>query len=175
MLKQLLLASALALPFTINIAHATDPLPPLIIGQIRQQCAREWPTDFHMRVYCENKEYQAAQELMQRGGILDPIAPQASPSTELATNALKAFIFYTIGRDQCDLNEPEAAKLRRSATDIIELMGYSFQTIRMIPDSIFNAVKKEYPTVIDAFSGDKTAAAQVCPRVREFMLQTKEN
>jgi hypothetical protein len=44
-------------------------LPQDQVEAAKRECAREWPNDFEMRLYCENKQFRALRELIERGSI----------------------------------------------------------------------------------------------------------
>lgn len=74
MKRFLLTAAALALLTTTASAGeftAADiaKLPPDMVETVKRHCAGDWPTDFRMREYCENKQYQALQNLIVRGSL----------------------------------------------------------------------------------------------------------
>lgn len=42
-------------------------LPPDKVAIIRRHCADQWPDQFDMRLYCEDKQYDALRTLIERG------------------------------------------------------------------------------------------------------------
>jgi hypothetical protein len=48
-----------------NVSASQKPtdIPQDVFELVRTKCAEEWPTNFHMRVYCENREYDAIRKL----------------------------------------------------------------------------------------------------------------
>ena len=46
-----------------------NELPQDKVAVIKQHCATEWPVDFEMRVYCEDQQYVALKNLVERGSV----------------------------------------------------------------------------------------------------------
>lgn len=44
-------------------------LPQDAVTAIKQDCTKDWGTDYRMRLYCENKQYEALRKLIERGSI----------------------------------------------------------------------------------------------------------
>ena len=70
MRKLLFTGVAVAMSFTAAYAHDAmskaeiAKLPADQVQAIKTDCARKWSTDFEMRVYCENQQYEALQTLI---------------------------------------------------------------------------------------------------------------
>jgi hypothetical protein len=44
-------------------------LPQDRVNAIRQYCAQRWANEYSMRIWCEDKEYQALKALLARGSL----------------------------------------------------------------------------------------------------------
>jgi hypothetical protein len=44
-------------------------LPQDMVGAARKHCESLWGSNFDMRIYCENKQFDALQRLIDRGSI----------------------------------------------------------------------------------------------------------
>jgi hypothetical protein len=59
---------------TLQVAHAEPPmtkqqidaLPQDKVAAIKAGCETKWHNDFEMRIYCEDKQYKALTQLLQR-------------------------------------------------------------------------------------------------------------
>ncbi|KWV51979.1 hypothetical protein AS156_11190 [Bradyrhizobium macuxiense] len=66
--------AALALGTTASSAADFTPdeiakLPQDAVAAIKQDCADKWGNNFEMRIYCEDKQYEALQHVIARGEI----------------------------------------------------------------------------------------------------------
>ncbi|MBO4221974.1 hypothetical protein [Bradyrhizobium neotropicale] len=44
-------------------------LPQEKVAAVKRDCASTWQDDFRMRLYCEDKQFKAMQQLIDRGSI----------------------------------------------------------------------------------------------------------
>jgi hypothetical protein len=68
-------AALVALTATVvasNAAYMTkdeiNALPSDKVATIKADCAKKWGDDFSMRLYCEDKQYEALKQLLERDG-----------------------------------------------------------------------------------------------------------
>jgi hypothetical protein len=74
-MKKLLLIAGAMLLMVAN-ASADDysaadiaKLPQDKVVAIRRECAKDWGDNFRMREYCEDRQYEALQTLIDRGSV----------------------------------------------------------------------------------------------------------
>ncbi|UQE01148.1 hypothetical protein [Bradyrhizobium japonicum] len=75
-MKRLALTAALLIG-TATSAYCLDRLTPAEIASLPQDqvavakggCAAQWPNDFEMRLYCEDKQFSAMKKLIDRGSV----------------------------------------------------------------------------------------------------------
>jgi hypothetical protein len=56
------------------ISSAEPPSDQQAASLIRGKCAQDWPDDYKMRKYCEDKQYQALRVLRSRSMVGEPLA-----------------------------------------------------------------------------------------------------
>jgi hypothetical protein len=165
MKKLLAIAGAtLALAAT---AHA-DPLPTDVMNNIRRLCAAEWQNDYDMRLFCENKQVEAARKLQDRGSV-----SETQPSVENTEKALKAMMMFAAGVKACNLSTAETDKILRKTKEMLGSLGYTMDTIMNVDRNIFAKVNAETPVMGEAVHGDKEAIESVCPAVRKYIADLK--
>jgi hypothetical protein len=54
-------------------------LPQDMVAAARRDCASRWDSNFDMRIYCENKQFDALQRLIDRGSIIIKPASKNEP------------------------------------------------------------------------------------------------
>jgi hypothetical protein len=76
--RKILIAATLALLATSTATFAYDSeftkeriakLPQDKVQVIKRECARRWPDNFSVRLACEDSEYEALQQLIDRGSV----------------------------------------------------------------------------------------------------------
>jgi hypothetical protein len=45
-----------------------NALPSDKVATVKADCAKKWGGDFSMRLYCEDKQYEALKQLLERDG-----------------------------------------------------------------------------------------------------------
>jgi hypothetical protein len=168
-MRKMIAIAGLALALTATVAHA-DQLPPDVMNTIRNKCEAEWPSDYHMRLYCEDKQIAAARRLQERGDL-----GAAKPSSNEATvNAVRAGMMFAMAANVCNLTRSEYAKLERSTDEILKAAGLTRETVFKVVDSaIINHVEAEVPAMRQAAEGDQKAVNSVCPPVHDYIAKLR--
>jgi hypothetical protein len=148
------IAGAAALLASVGASQA-GLLPEDKVAIIRQQCADEWPTDFNMRLYCENKQMKALRELIERGAI----APSKNNKAEVAAMAALSAAF---AKERCNLIVIQFGKLKARVEGDMQEMGFDWNTI---PNTAVEAVLREHPQFVSAMKGEEPMRTLICDGV----------
>ncbi|KWV49833.1 hypothetical protein AS156_14980 [Bradyrhizobium macuxiense] len=150
-------------------------LPQDKVAAIKQYCANEWPDNYAMRVYCEDRQYGALKELIDRGSI-EPKAKVSpdKPAAERTNDAAMAAVTYMTAQTKCDLSDEERNKLKKAMEDIIEGNGFTWDTLRANGATAVRGYLRDNPAWSKAMDDDQQAVVQVCRGVHTLIGKLRQ-